>query len=38
MLYHLFKALHFSVPGSGAFNYISFRAGMAVIVSLIISL
>lgn len=38
MLYHLFKALHFSIPGSGAFNYISFRAGMAVIVSLIISL
>lgn len=38
MLYHLFKALDFSVPGSGAFNYISFRAGMAVIASLIISL
>ncbi len=38
MLYHLFKALHFSLPGSGVFNYISFRAGMALIVSLIISL
>ncbi len=38
MLYHLFKAIDFAVPGSGAFNYISFRAGMALIVSLIISL
>ncbi|MFT3884886.1 MAG: phospho-N-acetylmuramoyl-pentapeptide-transferase [Flavobacteriales bacterium] len=38
MLYHLFKAMDFSVPGSGAFNYISFRAAMALIVSLIISL
>lgn len=38
MLYHLFKALHFSFPGSGVFNYISFRAGMAIIVSLIITL
>jgi len=38
MLYHLFKALHFSLPASGVFNYISFRAGMALIVSLIISL
>ncbi|MCB9171201.1 MAG: phospho-N-acetylmuramoyl-pentapeptide-transferase [Flavobacteriales bacterium] len=38
MLYHLFKAIDFAIPGSGAFNYISFRAGMAVIASLIISL
>ncbi|MCB0790910.1 MAG: phospho-N-acetylmuramoyl-pentapeptide-transferase [Flavobacteriales bacterium] len=38
MLYHLFKAIDFTVPGSGALNYISFRAGMSVIVSLIISL
>jgi phospho-N-acetylmuramoyl-pentapeptide-transferase len=38
MLYHLFKAMDFSLPGSGAFNYISFRAGMALIVSLIITL
>ncbi|HEX2618387.1 MAG TPA: phospho-N-acetylmuramoyl-pentapeptide-transferase, partial [Flavobacteriales bacterium] len=38
MLYHLFKAMDFSVPGSGAFSYISFRAAMALIVSLIISL
>ncbi|HEY0978241.1 MAG TPA: phospho-N-acetylmuramoyl-pentapeptide-transferase [Flavobacteriales bacterium] len=38
MLYHLFHALDFSVPGSGAFNYIMFRAGMALLVSLVISL
>ncbi len=38
MLYHLFKALDFSIPGSGAFNYITFRAGMALFVSLIITL
>ncbi len=38
MLYHLFKAMDFSLPGTGAFNYISFRAGMALIVSLIITL
>lgn len=38
MLYHLFKAMDFALPGSGAFNFISFRAGMAVFVSLIISL
>jgi phospho-N-acetylmuramoyl-pentapeptide-transferase len=38
MLYHLFKAMDFSLPGSGAFNYISFRAGMALIVSLVITL
>lgn len=38
MLYHLFRSIHFSVPGSGVFNYISFRAGMALFVSLIITL
>ena len=38
MLYHLFKALDFALPGSGAFNYISFRAAIAVFVSLLISL
>ena len=38
MLYHLFKALDFSIPGSGAFNYITFRAGMALFVSLVITL
>ena len=38
MLYHFFEAIGFSVPGSGVFNYISFRAAMAVVVSLLISL
>ena len=38
MLYHLFEAIGFSVPGSGVFNYISFRAAMAVFASLLISL
>ena len=38
MLYHLFKAIDFALPGSGAFNFISFRAAMAVFASLIISL
>ncbi|GIR11592.1 MAG: hypothetical protein CM15mP23_01670 [Cryomorphaceae bacterium] len=40
MLYYLFtylqEALNF--PGAGVFQYISFRAAMAVIVSLLISL
>jgi len=38
MLYHLFDSIDFSVPGSGVFGYISFRAAMAVFVSLLISL
>lgn len=38
MLYHLFKAFDFAIPGSGVFNYITFRAGMALFVSLIITL
>ena len=38
MLYHLFDAIGFGVPGSGVFSYISFRAAMAVFVSLLISL
>jgi phospho-N-acetylmuramoyl-pentapeptide-transferase len=38
MLYHLFHWLGSAVPGSGVFNYISFRAGMALILSLVISL
>ena len=39
MLYYLFKWLdpNGSIPGSGLFTYISFRAALAVIVSLIIS-
>jgi len=39
MLYHLFDYLNqFDFPGAGMFRYISFRASMAVITSLIISL
>jgi phospho-N-acetylmuramoyl-pentapeptide-transferase len=40
MLYYFFDYLHdeFRVPGSGVFQYISFRAAMAIITSLIISL
>ena len=36
MLYHLFEGLDF--PGAGLFSYISFRAGMALLGSLIISM
>jgi phospho-N-acetylmuramoyl-pentapeptide-transferase len=40
MLYYLFNYLDrvFDVPGAGAFNYISFRAALALITSLVISL
>lgn len=39
MLYHLFEYLQEqNVPGAGLFQYISFRAGMAIIVSLLISM
>lgn len=40
MLYHLFDYLQdtYNLPGAGVFRYISFRASMAVIVSLIISM
>src|ERR1700747_2875674 len=40
MFYYLFTWLHkaFDFPGAGVFQYISFRAAMAVITSLIISL
>lgn len=39
MLYHLFQYLNelFDLPGAGMFNYISFRAGLAVILSLFIA-
>lgn len=39
MLYHLFTFLnkYYNIPGAGLFNYISFRAACAVILSLIIS-
>lgn len=40
MLYYLFQYidLHYDIPGTGVFQYISFRAAMAVITSLVISL
>ena len=40
MLYYLFKYLNeqFNLPGAGVFQYISFRAALAVITSLVISL
>jgi len=38
MLYYLFQYLdQMNVPGAGMFEYISFRSGMAVILSLLIS-
>jgi phospho-N-acetylmuramoyl-pentapeptide-transferase len=39
MFYYLFKYLdrHTDFPGAGVFQYLSFRAGMAIILSLIIS-
>ncbi len=39
MLYYLFEHLNqFDIPGAGMFQYISFRAAMTVITSLIISM
>ncbi len=40
MFYYLFQYLHsaFDFPGAGVFQYISFRAAMAVMVSLLISM
>jgi len=39
MLYYLFKYLNkLDFPGAGVFEYISFRAALAVIISLLISL
>lgn len=38
MLYHIFDAFGRDIPGSGVMGYISFRAGIAVFVSLLISL
>ena len=38
MLYYLFHYLHtLDFPGAGLFNYISFRAGLTFILSLIIA-
>ncbi len=40
MFYYLFKYLHeaYSIPGTGVFQYLSFRAALALITSLLISL
>ena len=40
MLYHLFEYLqeHYNLPGAGLFQYISFRSGIAIILSLVISI
>ena len=40
MLYYLFTWLHkeYDFPGAGVFQYISFRAAMAIICSLVVSL
>ncbi|MEX2514272.1 MAG: phospho-N-acetylmuramoyl-pentapeptide-transferase [Cyclobacteriaceae bacterium] len=40
MLYHFFEYIdnNFNFPGAGVFQYISFRAGMAALFSLIISI
>ncbi len=38
MLYHIFDAFGRDIPGTGVMGYISFRAGIAVFVSLLISL
>jgi len=39
MLYYLFEWLHkFNIPGAGLFQYISFRAASAIVLSLIISM
>ncbi len=40
MLYHLFEYLKrvYDLPGAGLFQYISFRAGLALVLSLLISI
>ena len=40
MLYYLFEHLQsaYDFPGAGLFQYISFRAAMAIITSLLVSL
>ena len=40
MLYYLFKFLkeHYNMPGAGLFQYISFRAASAIVLSLVISM
>lgn len=40
MLYYLFEWLdkYYDIPGAGLFKYVSFRAGMAIVLSLIIAI
>lgn len=40
MLYYLFEFLekHYTIPGTGVFHYITFRSGLAILLSLIISM
>ncbi|MBL7780966.1 MAG: phospho-N-acetylmuramoyl-pentapeptide-transferase, partial [Saprospiraceae bacterium] len=40
MLYYLFEYLKktYDLPGAGLFQYISFRAGVAMVLSLLISM
>ncbi len=40
MLYYLFEYLqeNYNLPGAGLFSYISFRSGMAIVLSLVISI
>lgn len=40
MLYHFFEYIdkYYNLPGAGLFQYITFRAAIAIILSLIISL
>ena len=40
MLYHLFEYIqqHYDFPGARLFQYVTFRAGLAIILSLIISI
>ena len=40
MLYHLFTTLHemYDLPGAGLFNFVSFRAGMSLMTSLMVGI
>ena len=40
MLFYLFRYLHehYHLPGAGVFQYTTFRAGLAVVISLLIAL
>ena len=40
MLYHLFTTLReiYDLPGAGLFSYVSFRAGMSLMTSLLVGI